>query len=233
MGKGFKNKTCVYCGKAAASETADHVFAREFVAPEYRGQIPKVPACSGCNSEKSIYEHYLTAVLPFGGHHAGALENLTENVPKRLNKNKKLLRNLNLGLSRNWYKGPSGLLHPTLAVQVNTENLFKLVGMMTRGLIFHHWGVILECGINVKVFHLTRHDESIFCKNFELNANQRTENNIGEGALKYQGAQGVDNDGVSVWFVSIYDGIKVFSEDEAEPRSNFGVLTGPSRIVYG
>lgn len=231
MGKKFKNKICVYCGEAAASKTADHVFAREFVALEHRGHLPKVPACVACNAVKSSYEHYLTAVLPFGARHASALENLTENVPKRLSKNQKLLRTLNVGLARNWYKAPSGVIQPTLALPLNIKNLFALVGMMARGLMFHHWGVILDRGINVKVLHLTKYDEVVIRQNIDLNAKQRIKNNLGRGALEYEGAQGVDNDSVSVWLISIYGGIRTISDDEAEPRSNFGVFTGPSTII--
>ena len=63
MGKRFKGKTCVYC--AGASETGDHILAREFVPVAHRSQIPQVPACRRCNKDKSDLEHYLTAVLPF------------------------------------------------------------------------------------------------------------------------------------------------------------------------
>jgi hypothetical protein len=38
----------------------------------YRSQIPQVPACIRCNRDKSDLEHYLTAVLLFGGRHANA-----------------------------------------------------------------------------------------------------------------------------------------------------------------
>jgi len=72
MGKRFKGKTCVYCATAGASETGDHILAREFVPVARRSQIPQVPACRRCNKDKSDLEHYLTAGLPFGGRHADA-----------------------------------------------------------------------------------------------------------------------------------------------------------------
>jgi hypothetical protein len=62
-----KGKTCAYRAAAAASETGDHVVAREFVPVRYRSQIPVVPACSRCNAEKGNLEHYLTSVLPSAG----------------------------------------------------------------------------------------------------------------------------------------------------------------------
>lgn len=89
MTKLYKNKRCVYCSKAKA-ETADHVVAREFFMPSLRANIPKVPSCTSCNNNKSVLEHYLTALLPFGGRHRAAHENLVSMVPRRLMRNKKL-----------------------------------------------------------------------------------------------------------------------------------------------
>ena len=90
MRKRFKGKTCVYCGVAPSTTTGDHVFAREFFINVRRGNLPKVPACEGCNHEKSKLEHYLTAVLPFGGRHTDSAQNLSTLVEPRLAKNAKL-----------------------------------------------------------------------------------------------------------------------------------------------
>jgi hypothetical protein len=53
MGKRFKGKTCVYCAAGGASETGDHILAREFVPAARRSQIPQVPACKLCNEAKA------------------------------------------------------------------------------------------------------------------------------------------------------------------------------------
>jgi|ERR1700722_1420649 len=68
MSKKFKGMQCAYCLDAVAT-TVDHVFSREFFLVEDRGYLPEAPACKACNDEKSRMEHYLTAVLPFGGRH--------------------------------------------------------------------------------------------------------------------------------------------------------------------
>ena len=77
-----------------ASDTGDHVLAGEFVPVIHRGQVPQAPACNICNGEKASPEHYFAGFLPFGGRHSGVLANLIENVPRRLEKNKKLQREL-------------------------------------------------------------------------------------------------------------------------------------------
>src|ERR1700722_9395653 len=94
MSKKFKKKTCVYCCGKGISTTGDHVFAREFFLKSRRATLPQVPACAPCNKEKSELEHYLTAVLPFGGRHDDASINLETMVPPRLAKNAKLHRGL-------------------------------------------------------------------------------------------------------------------------------------------
>jgi hypothetical protein len=41
----------------------------------------------------------------------------------------------------------------------------------------------------------------------QINAKRRAANSIGNGALVYQGPQGVDNDAVSLWQLSPYGGV--------------------------
>ena len=67
-------------------------------------------------------------------------------------------------------------------------------------------------------------------KKLENNAKGRAEGNIGDGALIYKGAQGVDNPQVSAWELSLYGGLKMIGEDGKEITSTFGVLTGPAAI---
>jgi hypothetical protein len=113
MSKRFKGKTCVYCGAAPSTTTGDHVFAREFFINVRRGNLPKVPACEACNHEKSKLEHYLTAVLPFGGRHTDSAQNLSTLVEPRLAKNAKLHSALSVGQGRVWSR-EGGLLVPAM-----------------------------------------------------------------------------------------------------------------------
>ena len=231
MSKLFKGKTCAYCALVGASDTADHVLARQFVAVKYRGEIPKVPACSVCNGKKAALEAYLAAVLPFGGRHGDALDNLTTNVPKRLEKNQKLHRKLLAGQSRVWSSEPSGLRVNVTALPLDGERLEELVGLIVRGLIFHHWGVALGSDIFVQPLSLTKRGEAFFDRFSKMNAKQRVLNDIGVGALVYEGVQGLDNDAVSFWQLSLYGGFTMASADGKDFSSKFGVLTSPKSIA--
>lgn len=121
MSKRYRNRTCVYC-RERLSITADHVFAREFFPLMERGGLPKVPACAQCNRLKSVAEHYLTALLPFGGQHRSAAEDLVTMVPPRLDRNAKLRRTLAAGKRDIWMKTPAGVILPSMSLPLDHES---------------------------------------------------------------------------------------------------------------
>jgi hypothetical protein len=230
MGKRYKGKTCVYCAAVGASETGDHVLAREFVPVPYRSQIPQVPACRRCNKEKSDLEHYTTAVLLFGGRHADAADNLQKNGPRRLAKNRRLHRALARGSERIWAREPSGLVARALTVPIDGERVEKLVGFITRGLAWHHWNVVLGPDCFVDVLSLTARGETFFKRYRAMRARDRARGDIGNGALVYEGAQGTDNPQVSIWVLSLYGGATMAGVAGMDLTSKFGVMTGPQTI---
>jgi hypothetical protein len=232
MGKRYKEKTCVYCAGAGTSETGDHVLARRFVPAAQGSQIPQVPACRQCNKDKSDLEHYLTTVLLFGGRHADAAANLQNDGPRRLAKNPKLHRELGRGSSRIWTREASGLVVRALTVPIDGEKVEKLIGFIVRGLIWHHWRVVLGPGCFVDVLSLTTRSESLFARYRNMRARDRVRANIGNGALIYEGAQGTDNPQISAWELSILGGIKMAGADASNFTSKFGVLTGPQSIKH-
>jgi hypothetical protein len=139
--KKFAGELCVYCN-SKSSGAPDHVFAREFFLVNQRGNLPQVPACQDCNNAKSRLEHYLTALLPFGGRHADAPINLESMVPKRLAKNARLHRALGRNKSTIWNSAESGLSVPQMALPIDGQ-LEKLFEFITKGLLWHHWKVRL------------------------------------------------------------------------------------------
>ena len=230
MSKRYKGKTCAYC--AGVSETADHILAREFVPVPYRSRIPQVPSCKRCNEEKSHLEHYLTTVLLFGGRHADASTNLQNDGPKRLAKNQKLRRELGGGSERIWTQEPSGLVVHALAFPIDGEKVERLVGLVARGLMRHHWSVVLAPDCFVDTCSLTPLGEAHFAQYRSMRAKQRVRGDIGNGALIYEGAQGTDNPQISIWEVALLGGVKMTSVDDADIISRFAVMTGPQSIRH-
>lgn len=205
MGKGYKGKPCVYCLEAESAD-GDHVLSRQFVLPEHRDNLPKVPACKRCNNEKSKLEHYLTAVMPFGGRHEGAGRNLAEQVPGRLGNNGRLRRKLAEGTERFLVSADGGPWEPGMAVPLDGRTLEALFEYMTRGLAFHHWGLLFGREFAVRAAFLGEAARGPFEGLMAKNA-EKVRGNLGGGALEYEGAMAGDGSGLTVWRMSLYGAV--------------------------
>lgn len=230
-GKRFKGKLCVYCA-VRPSVTGDHVFAREFFTTESRGGLPQVPTCDPCSNEKSKLEHYLTAVLPFGGRHPEAHANLTEQVPGRLAKNLRLARELNATLGRTWHL-EEGLYRETMTVPLDPEKCHLLFEFIGRGLAWYHWQVYLQPGQTSRALFLSRFGTAYFDRIFTMNAAARVHADLGKGTVTYIGAQAVDRRDLTLWRIQFYGGIAVSGDPEApgEVATQVAVVTGPTKLV--
>jgi hypothetical protein len=233
MGKKFKGKTCVYCGKANSSQTGDHIFAREFFLPNRRNSLPQVPACRECNNEKSGLEHYLTAILPFAGRHADAFSNLEKMIPPRLEKNRKLLQQISRKREYIWEK-ENRVVRLSMKIPFNSSKLSKLFCFIVKGLMWHHWNVLIAPNTFVRAGNLIEVAEIAFQNLFNGNAKQRVRINLGDGTIQYEGVQGVDtHNQFSIWKFTVYGGIKL----DGDPRAPFETpkliwgLTGTSKII--
>jgi len=198
MSKKFKGKPCVYC-PSGISTTADHVFAREFFLERHRANLPKVPACDGCNNAKSAIEHYLTAIFGFGGVHADALENFTTAIPRRLTKNLKLRDTLVAAVN-----APNANSLPIDGAQ--TEELFAFIA---RGMAWHHWKLQLQAGHGAKATAINvRANASIEQLIFrQMNVAKRVPEDLGEGTFTYEGIQSASDPTLTVWKFSVYGGV--------------------------
>jgi hypothetical protein len=229
MSKKFKGKLCAYCAEREAV-TGDHIFAREFFLPSARADLPQAPICQECNTEKSKLEHYLTTVLPFGGQHSVAVENLATMVPKRLRRNAKLHRELAGGHKSTATQTASGESGHTMTLPFDGSRLEQLFTLIVKGLIWLHWKVYLGPSYVVQAHSVTKAGEKLADELlFKLNARNRVRENVGDGAFVYEGAQGVDDDGITAWRFSIYGGL-VSCEDPGKPEtmgSQIIVMTGP------
>lgn len=230
-GKRFKGALCVYCA-CRPSVTGDHVFAREFFTTESRGNLPKVPTCDHCNNEKSKLEHYLTAVLPFGGRHAEASANLAEKVPERLAKNLRLARDLNATSSDASYLKQC-FHRETMTVPLDVEKTHALFEYVGRALAWHHWKIYLQPEHISRALFLSTFGTAYFDRIFATNAAARVHANLGRGTFTYVGVQAVDHRDLTLWRIRVYGGIAVIGDPETpgEMATEIAVVTGPSRAV--
>lgn len=187
--------------------TGDHVIAREFFLEGQRGGLPKVPACERCNHLKSQLEHYLTAVLPFGGVHPNAVENLTTMVPKRLERNLRLRAELGQGIKRT----------TRTFLPLDGTKLLGLSEFIAKGLIWYHWGVYIGPGYSSRAMALTESGASALHQVlFGTNPRSRVSADLGHGTFSYEGEHAPDAPQTSWWRLSLCGGVSL-GEDPSTP----------------
>jgi 5-methylcytosine-specific restriction endonuclease McrA len=83
---------CVYCGKALTADTVrlDHVFPRCLFPSSSGVTFMELPACNGCNQEKSKYDSLLRdmAVMAKGSLDHPVARELSATVRRSIEKNK-------------------------------------------------------------------------------------------------------------------------------------------------
>jgi hypothetical protein len=228
MSKRFKGVKCVYCN-ARDSVTGDHIFAKEFFLPSARADLPQAPTCDVCNNDKSKLEHYLTAVLPFGGRHGAAIENLATQVPKRLRRNARLHRELAAEL----HDSPDPL-GPNMTIGFNGEYVEHLFSMIARGLLWHHWRTYLPTGHAVRSVTVTKAGERLYDDLiFKRTARNRVTGNLGMGTFIYEGVQATDDPAFTGWRFLIYGGLQACEDptDPASAGSQIIAISGRQSIV--
>jgi hypothetical protein len=199
--KKFKGKTCAYCRKRPSVD-GDHVICREFFPINRRSDLPKVPACRECNHEKSLIEHYLTAVLPFGARHGDARD-VMEMTPKRLAANKALYERLSQGLRHVFHSKNGAPWEMDATLPIDGEAVEKLFEYIVRGLAWHHWSLELE-NCWVRASFIKNMARPHFDKFFNGEARSRVSGNLGGGGFTYEGIQSMETETLTMWRMSLY-----------------------------
>ena len=228
MIKKFKGKTCVYCS-SAKSDSVDHVFARKLLLESRRHRSdPKVPACKHCNERKSQLEHYVAAVLPFGGRHADAGDNLEGMVPGRLARNPALRASLIEGTQQAWER-ENGLLLPTMSIPLDWKKVEQWLMFVVKGLAWHHWNVLIPSNYSINVLPLIPQIDVVFARFRVPSAAKRVRQDVGVGTFSYEGAQGTDNPLISIWEFSLYGGVAL--RGAGQTSCKIGVMVVPESVI--
>jgi len=204
--KKYKGKPCVYCAVPGASETGDHVIAREFFRKPWPENLPIVPACLRCNNEKSKLEHYATAVLPFGAAHAEASAVLSTLVPGRLANNQKLHRHLAENANTKYVSRDGGRSWESgMSVPLDASKIEKLYELIARGLVFWEWDVLLpDADCAVLAGFLTSDGRSFFDHYFVGQGVGTGVRNFGNGVFVYEGVQSLESPQLTLLRMSLY-----------------------------
>lgn len=217
--KKYIGKTCAYCTRKGASETPDHVVAREFFLVKDRANLPIVPACSKCNGEKSALEHYALSILPLGSRHADVKSYSEQNIERRLRKNAPLRSQLRLEHSGHWEEH-KGLFLPVMSLAIDQEKICALFSLIVRGLFMFHWREALDLRWQPNVAIITNED-AVFPKIFALLGPQfkSVSRNLGRGTFVYEGHRSIAYKWNSVWQFAWYGGLQFSSDNDVTSRS--------------
>ncbi|WP_186138439.1 HNH endonuclease [Burkholderia gladioli] len=208
--KGFKNKTCVYCGRETVSETADHVVAREFFRVGERANLPKVPACNVCNNAKSQLEHYVLAVLPMGGVHPDAVATIVEQVARRIGRNEKLRRNLAVGQRDRLVRGPDGVWREGMSIPFEGGKLATLACYIALGLAWHHWKIQIAPNAVANASIFTSEGTQVFESAWAgIPAEQRVTQIYESDVIAYRGGYIATNRNVTLWQMRFFGGVEL------------------------
>lgn len=233
MSKKYKGKTCVYCGKRKSSSSGDHVIAREFFPFEERVGIPIVPCCDKCNNDKSAVEHYTTTVLPFGSNTYYAGHMLQKYVAKRLERNRRLKKNIRRLAGRTWVKKESGLFVQTMTLPIEAEQIIELLKYIVKGLMYYNWNYILPSDYVVNIRPVTEEQMEYFrTRVLSMSRDNYIHRNYGKGCLIYHCTRSSEDPGISVWEINFYNGLVMTGEQGGRiKRVYFSCWTGPKRIL--
>lgn len=193
---------------------------------EKRRDPIKVPACDVCNGEKGALESYLATVLPFGAVHEDAVENLKRDVPKRLDGNKAVAREIRGSLGTDfWLQRDDDADNPP-RITLDTEKLDRLYEFIVRGLVWHHRRIsILPPYVVTGVFLPRIHEDKI--PEVSRYPGERVSGNIADGAFIYEGVLSEIDEQVSAWKFQILGGLE-FSNDEAPAETIGNIWRGAS-----
>ncbi|QDC44766.1 HNH endonuclease [Methylophilus medardicus] len=229
--KRFRGKPCAYC-TANPATTGDHIFAREFFLPDARANLPQVPACEACNNLKSQLEHYLTALLPFGGRHADASVNLNDHVPPRLQRNQKLYKELDAGRGNAW-AFENDTWQQTMSLPFDAKRAAQFFALVGRGLALHHFDLYLNEGqasgsifpsakLSAMYDHLFQHPES-----------NPIHHALGNDTVTYTGLIRMRPRLETVWRLRFYGGLMLAdsTDKDSASSSEIIVVTGNQDLV--
>lgn len=216
MSKQYKGKTCVYCARPGTSSTGDHVVARSFFSVDERDNLPQVPTCAPCNSTKSALETYLTALLPQGARHKDDVSDYWTESRRRIAKNQKLYRELKAGAATLSRVDETGKPVTDTMFPIDSDKLLDLSKFIAKGLLFHHWTVIVPKDQIVHSQFMNEASESNFSDqirrirtlvaNLPLTDVVRTTGliHLGRQTVTYEGFFSPLDEPLSIWRLNFY-----------------------------
>jgi hypothetical protein len=153
-----------------------------------------------------------------------------QDLQRRIYKNKRLVRELTFMSNWKWRENESGLFVPAMTLPLNPDIMVALLRMIGRGLIWHHFSVLIPDGFSVQTSALTEQGESLFKQKFFPTLEGCVYLDIGNGAFQYVGKQSADYPELTIWLMRFYSGMGVTDFGEEAVSRSFLVLSGKEEL---
>ena len=147
---------CVYCNLNLAN-TSDHIIARKFFQNDqiYRQNLPKVPCCSKCNTDKQKIEDGPAVLVQFAHPSEGSKKVLRERIPGTLEKNTRLARSLKKGLTWDFLAEKSRVITKSTFIEIDKRNwndFYKWYIYLVKGFYYFYTQKIITPNEIVNLF---------------------------------------------------------------------------------
>lgn len=172
-------------------------------------------------------------VFPFGSEHHSSQEMLTKEVPGRLDENQRLRRELQEGQRKVLITKRGQATQSTTSLPFDWQKSSLLFEMITKGLIWHHFGVAPPSNYVVRIFAFIKTDLQFFrTKILTLNQENLRSLSLAEGGFNYTFTRNTNDPGFTAWILDFYKTLNICgTTDQGElVRLYVCALTGPPEI---
>jgi hypothetical protein len=105
--------------------------------------------------------------------------------------------------------------------------------LITKGLVWHHWRMLLGTGTSVRAEPISDTWARKYEAFFTMKARDHKKMDLGEGTFCYEGLQAEDPRELTLWRFSIYGGVCLAGDQRApqETSTQIFAITGPTAEV--
>lgn len=230
-GKHRPRKICIYCDeRPATTGKGDHVIPRQLFPEPRPNNLITVPCCEVCNSGFQHDEEHFTTLFVAHAAALGVSTQATEIGNKRMvewlthrPKLREYIREYIVPLADRKNIPP----YIEYGIEVSTTSVKRVLSKMTKGLFYHHTGLVLAKGYRVwSRFDLDDEQVERYVKPF-AERGQRPEI-LGNGVFSYLRAQVEGDPKWTIWMFVIYD--CVFAVSTTAPSWSLSIVERRTRV---
>jgi hypothetical protein len=132
--------------------------------------------------------------------------------------------------SLKWKENDLGLFVPEMTLPLNPDIVVALLNMIGRGLIWHHYSVLIPDGFTIQSSALTEHGEKFLKQKFFPDLGGCVYLGVGNGAFQYVGKQSEEYPEFTMWLMRFYSGMGVSDLHGEDVSRCFLAMSGKEEL---